>query len=353
MSKTLPVKANFLQLLQITVLSILLLYFGQSLFIPLSFALLVSFMLYPICHWLEGRGVSRTLAIGISLSGFFILLAAVVGLLVYQFTLFTREWPALSAKITYHLDQLGAGIDDLFQITTAERQSWIKSFTNDIFQNTLSSLPKAIYDTSISTVLLLLVPFYTALILYYRNLLITFLYKLFPASRHADIKVLLPETVHTYFNFIKGMSLVYLIVGVLNSIGLALLGIPNPIFFGFIASILTFIPYVGITVGALLPMSVAWLTYDSIWYPMGVVGIFVFVQILEANVIFPLAVSYKLKLNALVAITVIIAGGILWGAAGLILFLPFVAIFKLIADRIDDLEPIATLLGVRVDAKAT
>lgn len=353
MSLQTPVKFNYLKVLQVTVLLSALLYFGQSLFIPLSFALLISFVLYPVCHWLEKHKISRTLSITISLAGFFIILGLLAGLLWHQFTLFTRDWPALSEKISVHLDQLGIYIDQLFQISTEERQNWLRSLVNNLFENTLEALPQTIYDTSVSTVLLLLVPFYTALILFYRNLLVSFLFEVFPSSRHKDIQVLLPETIHTYFNFIKGMALVYLIVGVLNSIGLALLGIPNPVFFGFVASILTFIPYVGITIGALLPISVAWLTFDSIWYPLGVVGVFVFVQILEANVIFPLAVSHQLKLNALVAIVVIIAGGIIWGASGLILFLPFIAIIKLIADRVDELKPLSILLGTNGRSKTS
>jgi predicted PurR-regulated permease PerM len=51
----------------------------------------------------------------------------------------------------------------------------------------------------------------------------------------------------------QGMAIVYLVVGILNSIGLLLLGIPHAILFGFIAAVLTFIPYFGIMVGSLLP----------------------------------------------------------------------------------------------------
>ena len=65
------------------------------------------------------------------------------------------------------------------------------------------------------------------------------------------------------------MALVYLIVAILNSIGLALLGIPNAILFGCIASILTFIPYVGITIGALVPITISWLLYDSLLVSTG------------------------------------------------------------------------------------
>mgnify|MGYP003353239754 FL=1 len=134
-------------------------------------------------------------------------------------------------------------------------------------------------------------------------------------------------------------------VGVLNSIGLLLLGIQQAFLFGFIASILTFIPYVGIMIASLLPITVAWLTKDSLWYPAGVVMVFALVQYLEANVIFPMAVSSRLKISTLVTVVVMFAGGILWGAAGMILFIPFAAIAKLIVDEVDPGGPLARLLG--------
>jgi predicted PurR-regulated permease PerM len=142
------------------------------------------------------------------------------------------------------------------------------------------------------------------------------------------------------------MVVVYVIVGTLNSIGLLLLGIPHAIFFGFIASILTFIPYVGITVGSLLPITIAWITYDSIWYPLGIIGVFVFVQYLEANIIFPLAVSRRLNVNTLVMLLAIFVGGILWGMSGMILFVPFAGIAKLIADHNPEWKTISMILGM-------
>ena len=131
----------------------------------------------------------------------------------------------------------------------------------------------------------------------------------------------------------------------LNSIGLLLIGVPNPFLFGFTASILTFIPYVGIIASSLLPIMISWITYNSIWYPIGVVAVFSFVQILEAYIIFPWAVGNRLKINTLVIITMIILGGILWGAAGMILFIPFTSIAKLISDRTESLKTLSILLG--------
>ncbi len=339
-------KDQVLKAIQYTFFILLILYFGRSLFIPLSFAFLISFILYPICNWLERHKFSKAMAIFACLSLFTLFIAAVFSLLFYQFNEFMKEWPVLSVKFKALIANLDLWIADSHLSTFIDAEKgFLNSLLHYIVNYSLPLLPGSLYRVSISLMLLLLIPVLCALILYYREILIAFIYKIFPPSASEQIKKILPEVIVTYYNFVKGMMLVYLIVGILNSIGLALLGIPNPIFFGFIASILTFVPYVGIAVGAILPMSISWLMYDSLYYPLGVIVVFGIVQILEANVIFPLAVSNSLKVNALVTLIVIIAGGILWGAMGMILFIPFIAILKLVADQVDDLKPFSILLG--------
>ena len=78
----------------------ILLYLGRSLFIPLSFALLISFVLHPVCHWLERKGVGRLWAIIIALVLLVAVFAAVVALLVSQFMRFTHDWPLLQTKLS-------------------------------------------------------------------------------------------------------------------------------------------------------------------------------------------------------------------------------------------------------------
>jgi predicted PurR-regulated permease PerM len=52
-------------------------------------------------------------------------------------------------------------------------------------------------------------------------------------------------------------------------------------------------------------------------------------------------------------IIVVIVGGILWGAAGMILFIPFISILKLIADRTPSLKTLSVLLGDGEQKKAS
>jgi len=122
------------------------------------------------------------------------------------------------------------------------------------------------------------------------------------------------------------------------------LGIRHAVLFGFLTAIMTIIPYAGIIVSALLPVSVAWITKDSIWYPIAVVGVFSFVQYLEANVIFPRIVASELNVSTWTTLVAIIAGGIIWGVSGMILFIPFVGILKVITDNFPEWEALNILL---------
>lgn len=338
-------KFSLLEILELTVLISIILYFGKTLFIPLSFAILISFILYPICKWLEKIGINKIVSIFLALSIVFLILGAIVYLLFFQFARFLAEWHTFKIKFSESLIQFTRYLNEQFGIQNIVLSDLPENLINSSGAHLLGILMDTMYSISISTFFIIIIPIFSTLILYYRKMLTKVLYTLFPSEKKETIREILIETIQAYYNFIKGMLLVYLIVGILNSIGLAIIGIPHPILFGFIASILTFIPYVGIIISSLIPIAVSWITYDSIWYPLGIILVFTIVQILEANIIFPFAVGSRLKINTLAIIIVIIVGGILWGAAGMILFIPFLSIVKLIADKTESLKTLSLLLG--------
>ncbi len=339
--------ASLIKILQYVLVVSIILYLGQALFIPLSFALLISFVLYPICSWLEDHKFSRPIAILISLSILIIIFFGIIYLLIQQLINFSNEWPALKIKLSQAMADLSILLRDKFNISKLDQQNWIKDLTNFSSSNIVTFIKNAIYSSSVAFVLVFIIPVFSALILYYRGMLTRVLYSFFPEEKKELVHKVLHQTVHTYYNFIKGMAIVYLIVGILNSLGLLIIGVPHPFLFGFMTSVLTFIPYVGIIVGSMLPITVAWITYNSIWYPIYIIMVFTFIQYLEANLIFPMAVSNKLKINTLATLVMIFLGGIIWGASGMILFIPFIAIIKLIADNTESLKSLSTLLGTR------
>lgn len=338
-------KISALEFLLYFVLLAVVLYFGRLIFIPLSFALLISFILYPVCRWLEKKGINQIIAIAISLTIVFLIMVSILSLLVFQIKEFALEWDTFKEKIIEAINQMSLFIFQYFNITNNEQAVFLKNLISHSENQALSILKTTFYSLSQTLFYIIIIPVFSALILFHRSMFKDALLQFFPIDQKEKILEILLETIHAYHNFIKGMFLVYLIVGILNSIGLLIIGIPHPFMFGFVAAILTFIPYIGIMVSALLPIAISWITFNSIWYPIGVIAVFSIVQILEAYIIFPYVVGNRLKINTLIIIIMITLGGILWGAAGMILFIPFTSIIKLIADRTESLKAISILLG--------
>jgi predicted PurR-regulated permease PerM len=344
MNTTIYTKRSWLTYLQLVVLGTVVLYFGRNLFIPLCYGLFIAIVLYPVCKWLEDRRWPRSLAITAGLLIVVVLFGALLALFVYQVMVFKQEVPALLEKLVPALQQLQMWLASVFNFTLEAQDAWWRQVLQNLGSNGGTLVRNIVSATSGTFITLFLVPVYAALFLYNRGTFVQFLASVSGNMQPQRLQTMLHEVIHTYFNFIKGMALVYLVVGILNSIGLLALGIKHAILFGMLTAIMTIIPYVGIFASALLPLSVAWLTKGSIWYPVGVVGVFALVQYLEANIIFPKIVGARLDVSTWATLVAVIAGGLLWGVSGMILFIPFIGILKMVLDYIPEGKALNILL---------
>jgi len=330
-----------LQYLQVIIFSTIILYVGKTLFIPLFFGLLIAIIMHPICKWFEAHGWSRAFAIAACILIVTILFTSLLAILVWQIRLFSEDAPEIFNKLETLLQQFQAWMIDNFGSTIDLQNNWSGKITN-----TIGDILKSTVQTTINTLFILfLIPVYTALFMYHRKVFVQYLKSITPPTHQQQLDAILQQTINTYFNYIIGMIWVYLIVGMLNSIGLLALGVKHPFLFGMLCAIMTIIPYIGLFVSALLPISVVWMETGNIWYPLGVIAVFSFVQYLEANVIFPKAVGTQLHVSTFSMLVAIVAGGIIWGVAGMILFIPFVAILKIISDHIEEWKPVNLLLS--------
>ncbi|HMW74713.1 MAG TPA: AI-2E family transporter [Saprospiraceae bacterium] len=337
------VKIN--QTLLFIILTGLILYFGKPLLMPLSFSLLIACVLYPFSKWLELHRFPKVLAITISLSMLGVLLVIIGALFVRIIAAFTLKWPLLEKKLLTLINTISEFFISDLQISFVQQELWLSNALDKLPEFILPILKNVLYESSVGLVLIILIPIFSGLILYYRRRLVNSLFSLFPTVGEEIITQIIRKTIDTYYNFIKGMLLVYLIVGALNSVGLLIIGIPDAFVYGFLVAIMTFIPYIGIIIAAALPVSVAWITFENPVYPFMVILLFTIVQYLEANVIFPFAVSSKLNVNALATLAMILLGGMFWGGSGMILFVPFAAIIKIVADNLKANNVISILFG--------
>lgn len=335
---------NSLRYLLFACLTILLLYVGKTLFIPLFYGLFIAIIVYPVCKWLEKNHFSRAMAVTVSLSLLIVIFIFFVWIVALQVNAFMEDFPVLKEKVNPAIADVKRWLDSNMHISSARLDEWWANLSERITDNPGTVLAGSLHAITSGLFTFFIIPVFAALFLYNRSDFVLFIEKLAGDKLNVQVHVVLDKTMNTYFHFIKGMIWVYAIVGLLNSIGLLALGIRHAFLFGFLTAIMTIIPYIGIFISALLPITVAWITKDSIWYPVAVAGVFIFVQYLEANIIFPKVVAAELNVSTWATLVAIIAGGILWGMSGMILFIPLTGIFKMITDYIPAWEPLNILL---------
>lgn len=308
----------------------------KDIVMPMVFAALFSVVLLPISKRIE-RKTGRILAITITLIGAFVALSLMLWFIIAQLSSLVSGLPDLQERFFTLINSLSESVSTTFSISTREQAQLLK----DGVKNISSYLGELLLSTSYLAYFFIQVPIYIFLFLLYRDRFKDFLLALRPGS---DLKWK-DEIQNVVRSYISGLTLVVLIAGVLNSIGLLFLGIEYAIFFGFLSGALTMIPYVGITLGATLPTLMALVTKDSLWYAAGVIIVHAVVQFLEGNFITPKITGSKISINALAAIIALLVGGKIWGIAGMILAVPAIGVVKIILSYSSEFKSLVILLG--------
>ena len=90
---------------------------------------------------------------------------------------------------------------------------------------------------------------------------------------------------------------------------------------------------------------IAFVTKDSLTYPILVFFVYLFIQFIDNNFIVPKIVAARVRINALISVIAVLIGGALWGVSGMFLSIPVIAILKVIFDHIESMKPWGYLLG--------
>lgn len=332
--------------------------FAKPVLIPLSMALLLSFILLPIVKKLEGWGFNNMLAA-------FISLLLIIVIIVVAIMLFSAEIMSLSDRLNDFTGTIMRTLsdavvfinDNIYFIDDLNREEliengkqWFKESSGLLIQNTFNSTTAFLAGILTTTI-------FTFLFLIYRKGLT----KAFVAFGDDENK---PKIFHMLKNiqnvgkkYLSGMFFLILILGFANSIGLWIIGIDSPFLFGFFAAILSVVPFIGTTIGAIIPVMYAFMSTDSLWIPFAVIVLFWIIQVVESNFLSPKIVGNSLNVNALVAILSLLVGASVWGIAGMVLFLPFAAMLKAVCEEFEQLNPVAMLISndisheIREDSK--
>jgi predicted PurR-regulated permease PerM len=339
-SSKMKVVYHYLMVIAITIALFVL---TKDILVPMAFAALFSVVLLPLVKFF-GKKMGEIAAISVTLLCVLICLLLIGWFVISQLSSLAASLPDLEQKFLNLITEISDSLNRVFKVSTTEQVQYLK----DGLKNISTYLGSILLSTSYLAYFFIQVPIYIFLFLLYRNRFKEFLLAIKPGS---DLKWK-DEIQSIVRAYISGLTLVVLIAGVLNSIGLLALGIDHAIFFGFLSGALTMIPYVGITLGAALPTLVAIITKDSIWYAVGVVAVHGVVQFLEGNFITPKITGSKISINALAAIVALLVGGKIWGIAGMILAVPAVGVLKILVSHSNSLRPISILLGDEANGKS-
>lgn len=311
----------------------------------LLFSIILSMAMYPLTQWFEKKGLPSAVAISLTILSFTTVFLGVGVVIGYEVNEFMEMLPKILTKVELYAAQLQQWAFEHLKISPKMQVNKLQEYTQNLGAKSGDMVGSAVSTTGSMLGYLSILPVFIFFIIYYRNLLQQFLYKVFSSTKKSKLNGVFNKIYEVVHNYLYGLFLVTIIVGTLNSIGLLALGIQSAFFFGFLAAILLIIPYFGILIGSILPIVVALVTKDSPMYALGVAGIFFFVQILEGNFITPYIVGSKISINPLAAIVALFLCEMLWGISGMALALPLTAILKVIFDSVDSLKPYGYVLG--------
>jgi predicted PurR-regulated permease PerM len=323
----------------------------RSVLMPLAFALLFSLLLLPINRDLERWRVPRPLAILISIIMVIVILGLVIWFLSMQLVSLTSELDTIGQNLEALVANIQNFLYEKFEIPPSNRNQLIRNAIGSLQDISTTFLGSTISITTGAITMLTIVPIFVFCLLYYRDHLEQFVFSFVTKDHRSDIIQAMVNIQHVVQSYISGLMIVIVVVALLNSAGLLLLGVNYAIFFGVFASILTIIPYIGILIGASLPALFVLATTGSLFEMVLVVLIFMFVQFLEGNFITPFVVGSKVSINPFAAIVALLVGGEIWGAAGMIISIPVIAMLKVIFDAYRPLQPFGFLLADVDDLK--
>ena len=182
-----------------------------------------------------------------------------------------------------------------------------------------------------------------------------FLQKLIKVLPHFSDKVKAVEiaraTEAAVSAFLSTALLVNIGEGVVVALVLWMIGMPNAPLWGVMVTVLEFVPYLG-ALAAVVVLTGAGLTaFDSVGHALLVPGSFLFINLIQGNVVSPLLLGHRLTLNP-VAIFVGLAFFFwIWGVPGAFLAVPILATLKIFCDHITSLAAVGEFLGQRDDGE--
>ena len=342
------------------------LYLAKGVLVPLTLAVLLSFLLSPVCDWLERRKLGRIPAVFATVVVGFAVLGAATWTAVVQMTDLAPRVPEyqknLQAKLRSVNDNLSAALNKLTQEAEAEvaqklpppvpaGEPWghsdqpydvrlVPSPTSpwQILSGTFGTILEVLGSTG---VVILLVVFF---LIRREDLRDRFVHLVGRGNLTVTTQTL-EDAATRVSRYLATQFLLNLSFGVPVAVGLYFIGVPNAILWGILATILRFIPYLGSMIAAAMPIGLAMAISVDWIAPLLTLGLFVALELVVSNILEPWLYGKHTGVSAVAVLVAAVFWTWLWGSVGLLLATPLTVCLLVLGKHVPQLSFLNILLG--------
>jgi predicted PurR-regulated permease PerM len=313
----------------------------KFIFLPMLLALFATFLLSPPVEWLYRRGVPRPVGIIITLAAAGVLCWLGGRYVSASFVSFHDGFPKYEERIQALITQARAISDD-FPYLSAERLRFaLRGISlSGLVGSTLNSF-LGVMTYAVVTLLFLLyfLPAFPAVP--------DKIMRAFPGQRGLTLKRALESIARQVQNYIWAKTLTSVITGLGVAVPCLLFGVDFAVTWGVFAAVLNLVPTVGPVLSVIPPVAVAALQPGlGDWTTVAwLAGILAVVMAVAGNVMEPLMLGQSVDLSPTASLAALFLWGWIWGAVGMIIAVPAMAVVKFTCDNIEDLKPIGVMLG--------
>jgi len=299
---------------------------------PFLISALLAYLLNPIIHFLERKGLIRIYSV-ILVYIIFLCMVVLIGLiivpklfkdisvLVESVPIYAKQFDKLykSFQDGYINSNLPQGLKDIID----ENIILIQSIVLNFLQNVADSLIN-IFSQLFNYIIVPVLTFYMLKDSeYFKNQLILFL----PRKKRSKILQLFKDIDNVFGKYIRGQIFISSVVGILTTIALVLIRVKYALTLGIFASISNIIPYFGPIIGMIPTVIFAFL--DSPTKAIYATGAYILIQQIESGIITPKIIGESVGIHPIYIIMALIIGGKIFGIVGLVIAVPFAAVIKL------------------------
>lgn len=340
---------NLNQFLLLIVLVFVIMHFGQNFLIPVAISGLFAMMLVPVSRLLEGWGVHRGIAAGICVLVTLFVILGVAYVLINEVVALTKGMSVIGDRLNLLLESTYNFILEHFQYPIDKQREYFQKQIAGLGDSSARYVGGLFVSVLGGFANLLIMTTYTVLFLIYRNRIKRFVLMLvvrYGGREDLDeAKTVVEKITGVASSYLSGVFLVVLILSIVYTLGLTIIGIENALFFGLLAALINVIPYIGSVGGAIIVVIYTLITRDTLTTPIVVAVFFTVIQQIDSYFLTPKITGGMVQLSPLFTIMALLLGAMVWGLAGMIMFIPFMGVLKVIFDHVEELKPYGYLIG--------